>query len=584
MRLTDVFQNGQLKNAGTQTLGSLSLNVQSKGAGKTVQALVPGQTLQGEVIAREGGKVQIKVGEDLVIEAKVNADINLELGKTMTFEVRSNGQILQLSPLFSNTATQANAWKALEMASLPVTKDSVAMTGLMMEAGLPIDKNSLQQMFREINTFSDANISDVVDLHRLGMAVNEENLTQVQSYKNLTHQLVEGMHTVRDCLEETLQGMVTEGRTEGAAKLFGEILSLVEGIITSEGENVRAGLAGSTNIMAGNGEEAPVAGGIAQVFSDEMTAEELADMVKSVNKESTASVFNGELPDGGIGNGKLVVDDVKEGNETLVNLTTDLSEEGNPAGGSQVLSLKAALTKLMHSLGMEGPYEELLGQGNQDLLAKLVVNQESRKLLLEGLIKPWTIAPEEVADPGKVEELYSRLNRQLKELGQVLEQNGQSQSTAFKAVSNMTQNVDFLQQLNQVYTYIQLPLRLQNCEAHGDLYVYTNKRNLAAGDGQVSALLHLDMEYLGPIDVYVAMQSEHVNTRFYVKDDEMLDFLEQHMDILTNRLQKRGYHCDFAMQVRGEEETEDGIKSGLKGLLAREQVLPVAQYAFDVRA
>jgi hypothetical protein len=83
------------------------------------------------------------------------------------------------------------------------------------------------------------------------------------------------------------------------------------------------------------------------------------------------------------------------------------------------------------------------------------------------------------------------------------------------------------------------------------------------------------------VDVYVAMQGEHVNTRFYVQDDEMLDFLEEHMDILTERLQKRGYDCNFAMQVRQKNEEPE---SGLKGLLAEEPALPIAQYSFDVRA
>jgi flagellar hook-length control protein FliK len=225
--------------------------------------------------------------------------------------------------------------------------------------------------------------------------------------------------------------------------------------------------------------------------------------------------------------------------------------------------------------------EQGLQDKNQPLLENLLTDKSTQKILADGLSKLWTIQPQDVADSGKVEELYSRLDRQLKSLTQTLEQNGQTQSQTFRAASNMTQNLDFLQQINQAYTYVQLPLRLQQGDAHGDLYVYTNKRSLAAKDGQISALLHLDMEHLGPVDVYVAMQGEHVNTRFYVQDDEMLDFLEEHMDILTERLQKRGYDCNFAMQVRQENAEPE---SGLKGLLAEEPALPIAQYSFDVRA
>ena len=61
----------------------------------------------------------------------------------------------------------------------------------------------------------------------------------------------------------------------------------------------------------------------------------------------------------------------------------------------------------------------------------------------------------------------------------------------------------------------------------------------------------------------------------------MLDFLNDHMDLLTARLQKRGYDCSFHMQVRDAAEEKN---SGLKGLMAESHTKPIAQYAFDVRA
>ncbi len=597
MKLTDLFNSGQLKNTSTQTAGSQTVSAQNASVGRQIQALAPGQTLQGEVISRDGNQVQIKVADDFILEAKVDQNINLEVGKTMTFEVRNNGQTLQLSPLFANTATQANALKALEMASLPVTQDTVAMTGLMMEAGLPIDKNSLQQMFREVNTFPDSNISDVVDLHRLGLSVNEENLTQVSSYKNLTHQLVDGMHTVENALGEAISNMVAEGNVEGAAKVFGEVLQLVQGL-SGDGAS-QDGLVADQNVQNNNDAQ-----GSAKVFADiastEASAE--ADSQQASVTDSQATVSETQSATDRLKELLKLAGDTKEGLTNSAAMTNPTNTKVN-----QAVSLQDNLTSLLRSMGQVDDYKDLLQQlnqamqsgnvadqakalqelltrgaadGNKAVLEVLTAHKDGQKILSEGLSKLWTITPEDVADSGKVEELYSRLNRQLKDISHILEQNGQNQSAAFKAVSNMSQNVDFLQQLNQAYTYVQLPLRLQNGEAHGDLYVYTNKRNLSASDGQISALLHLDMEHLGPVDVYVAMQADNVNTRFYVQDDEMLDFLEQHMDILTQRLQKRGYNCDFAMQVREDDSKE----SGLKGLLANEQAQPIAQYAFDVRA
>lgn len=614
MKLTDVFNSGQLKNTNAQAATQASsASSQNASVGRQIQALTPGQTLQGEVVSRDGNQVQIRVADDFVLEAKVDSNINLEVGKTMTFEVRNNGQTLQLSPLFANTATEANALKALEMASLPVTQDTVAMTGLMMEAGLSIDKNSLQQMFREVNSFPNSNISDVVDLHRLELPVNEENLTQVNSYKNLTHQLVDGMHTIQNGLSDTMGNMVAEGNVEGAAKMFQELLQLVQGGMDGSEElsaqiglvqdaaaqtaGVSGGESGATQVFVddtvalqeGQGDGAAQGASVEQTRANDTQAaatqlqEALANAIKQMNQDADESVLNMLK---GLSGGETTMAGAMTGDATMSLQDTLASLMRSQQGGNYNELLQQLSQALQGGTAADQAkaLQQLLAQGLQDgnksLLETLVGNKGAQNILSEGLAKLWTITPEDVADSGKVEELYTRLDRQLKDLSHILEQNGQEQSAAFKAVSNMSQNVDFLQQLNQAYTYVQLPLRLQNGEAHGDLYVYTNKRNLSAKDGQISALLHLDMEHLGPVDVYVAMQADNVNTRFYVQDDEMLDFLEQHMDILTERLQKRGYNCDFAMQVRDGDAKE----SGLKGLLAKEQAQPIAQYAFDVRA
>ncbi|MDE5590015.1 MAG: flagellar hook-length control protein FliK, partial [Acetatifactor sp.] len=214
-------------------------------------------------------------------------------------------------------------------------------------------------------------------------------------------------------------------------------------------------------------------------------------------------------------------------------------------------------------------------------MQKLFGGKAFQNILTSQLKEMWTLRPEDVSQPEKVGELYRRIDRQMKGLMQALEAGGQENSTAYRAAANLSQNVDFMNQINQMYTYVQLPLHLQQSEAHGDLYVYTNKRNLARNDGQVSALLHLDMEHLGPLDVYVTLQEAKVSTKFYVANDEILDFIEAHMDILTKRLEKRGYSCSVSMTTRGEKKEQEG--GGLTPLLQQEKGILLSQYAFDVR-
>ena len=147
-------------------------------------------------------------------------------------------------------------------------------------------------------------------------------------------------------------------------------------------------------------------------------------------------------------------------------------------------------------------------------------------------------------------------------------------------MQNLQQNISFLNQLNDLYTYVQLPLKMMDQDAHGELYVYTNKRKLAAREGEVSALLHLDMAHLGPVDVYVQLKENQVSTRFYLPDEEMLDFIAAHMDMLNARLEKRGYHMNCGFQVRRQEGN-----TVMQELIEEQSNRPLyADYSFDAFA
>ncbi len=603
MKLTEFFGNSKPieKTGKTQVYSSHHAGTMSR----QIKALTPGQTIQGEIVSRNGSEVQIKLSDDLVLNARLDQNMNLEVGKNMSFEVKNNGRVLTLSPLFANVATDANALKALDMASLPINDSTLTMTKLMMDAGLSIDRNSLQQVYREINTFSDADISDIVDLHKLGMAVNEGNVSQIAAYKNLNHQLTNGMNQVLAALPDTIQGMLQTGNIREAAGLYQELLALVESELT-EGITAEEGFL-QDGVQNEEGQEAVAAGALQNgeeqttVFPSGVQANNMAlpDELLTDGQMQDAQTVDGQLqgvneqPAGAQEEGTHILQGIfteESASQTaeLANTLMDNLSGGMTLGAEEQELLNQINLMSQGRLGVKEQFSlvsqlltKAVNEGNTELLRGLLGGKELQQFLGRNLQQLWTITPDEVADSKQVSELYQRLDRQLKGLTRVLENAGQTTSTAYQAAANMSQNIDFLQQFNQMYTYVQLPLRLQQGEAHGDLYVYTNKKNLAQKDGQISALLHLDMEHLGPVDVYVVMQLEKVNTKFYVQDDGMLDFLEAHMDLLTERLKKRGYNCSMETQVRNSGEN---ARSGIGPILEQENHTPLAHYAFDVRA
>lgn len=216
-------------------------------------------------------------------------------------------------------------------------------------------------------------------------------------------------------------------------------------------------------------------------------------------------------------------------------------------------------------------------------IQQLLSGKEFQALLKEEIGRQWTIAPGDVADKKQVEQLYERIREQTARLTQALEMAGKTDAPVARSVQNLQNNVDFMNQLNHLYTYVQLPLKMLGNEAHGDLYVYTNKKNLAARDGQVSALLHLDMEHLGPLDVYVTMKEKQVSTNFTVADEDVLSLIESHIDTLNQRLTNRGYSLKTQMSVKeAEEEAEESIMQTI--LNQQKNISVLSRTSFDMRA
>ncbi len=227
----------------------------------------------------------------------------------------------------------------------------------------------------------------------------------------------------------------------------------------------------------------------------------------------------------------------------------------------------------------------LSGAGKQEMpsqvLERLFGGREFEGLLKAEMGRQWLIEPRDVADPHKVEQLYERIREQSARLHEAMQAAGKADLPVAKSVQNLQNNVDFMNQMNHVFAYIQLPLKLAGNNAHGDLYVYTNKKNLASRDGNVSALLHLDMEHLGALDVYVAMQQNKVSTNFTLQDESALDLIEQHISLLDERLTKRGYALKAQFQIK-EEEQEGGI---MQTILNQEKNISVlSRTSFDMRA
>lgn len=584
MRLTDLLQS-TIKSSSQQAAAATEATFP-----KMVKSLVPGTTIQGEIIAKNGNEVQIRIDKDTVLQARLEQDVNVEEGQNIRFQVKNNGTTLTLSPLLTNTAQADNVYKALQMAGLPINESTVAMTDEMMKLGMSIDSRSLQNMFKDVVTHTDASATDVVFLHKMDMPLTESNLRQIQNYTELQYEVVKGMQDVTDALQGLINGTGGADVAAGADGVNANTLTQYQNLVKELISDTLMGMLPDGAGAAGEGTGGNLTGGITgadlagEVPADGLSGDALAAGVSGTDLmgealsdaplSGNAALIKGVLQDAAFSellNNGLVTEEEAAG--FLKEAAGLLTEKGITLSGNTTQEMMKALLDIAAGNTQEAESLQRLFSG------------KVWKNLLESTVKTqWSLTPETLPKEGEVGKVYEKIVKSLHTLNETLQQSGAANTALRESITNLSENIDFMNQLNQMYTYVQLPLKMQNGEKNGELYVFTNKRSLAEKDGEVSALLHLTMEHLGPLDVYVKMNQGKVSTEFTVEKEETLLFLEKNMSILTDRLQKRGYDISCKMKVKDEaEEPENPVER----LLTEKQngaVSVHAQYAFDVRA
>ena len=219
------------------------------------------------------------------------------------------------------------------------------------------------------------------------------------------------------------------------------------------------------------------------------------------------------------------------------------------------------------------------------MLSKFLTAHEFKENIKEGLSKQLFLKPEQFTGNEKVEDLYSKIVKQANQALELLNNSSKDNPDISKAAQNLTDNVNFMNELNQALTYVQIPLLMNNQSAHGDLYVYTNKKSLKEKDGNLTALLHLDMDNLGPMDIHIALNNgTKVKTNFILQDEDTIDFIAKHIDQLNDRLTKKGYDMSTSVTSKVKGEGETNIVDEFMKETPESKPVTKVKYSFDVRA
>ncbi len=536
----------------------------AKGVEKLVSSLnemSKGMIFEGTVSSVRGNQVKLALSNGQQILARLAGKFSFEQGQSVFFQVKNNdGGTIEIKPYtVDGEGANLTLMDALKAAGLPVDGINLSMVNKMMEEQMPIDKTSLNQMYQLVQDNKDINVTTLVELKRLGIEINQVNAAQFENYANDKQAITIAMDSLIDELPNALSAedlsmykLVTQAR---------DILNIVteglteEAFISSEASDMSQYEA----IMRDN-QSAPVVKkhfNIAELFESLNSVSGESQDIHTTQKINNAPAIDtiilqeNETKSNTIG---FLLSDkqIEELNEQVRVLLPDL-QENNISLYSEDSSVVGILNDIKSMLENT--------PANADTLRHLFSGEAFKLMLKEALEQQWMIKP--------------GANMEI-----ILKTSGVVNPKAEALADNIRGNIEFMNQINEAYTYVQVPLKMNEKNASGQLYVYTNKKSMSNPDKELSAFLHLDLEHLGGTDVSIKMLHRKVTTNFYLDSDESYALVKQFLPVLEKRLQDKGYNCELNVNSGSKQ------MNFVAGFLKKD--LPptgqVHRYSFDIRA
>lgn len=493
---------------------------------KYLASLLAGDTVTGVVNSMKDNQVILSLPNGENLFARLAQGAQVQLGQSMIFQVQENkGNFVALKPLFGDAQQMVLVQKALEAAGLSANESNMAIVQELLARNMSIDAAMLNEMVKNNLKFPNASLDTMANLVKLNIPVTQENIEQYEAYTHYERNMAGQLDSLPSALSDTLTQLTGQDPVQAGTFLKNVTVALYEGL--------------PQEMQAGLSETMP------------------QDAVREGLAQKITETFN-DTPQAG--QAQALAEQITEGNATVKETL------------SQLADLIAGTKNTPDDTQAVGQTEKKLTQ----LLASKELGQ-----LLKGQIEETLYLKPQMADSEEsIKGFYKRVRSSLEAVSK--ETQKAAEGSALSAnLNEIKSNIDFMNDLNRNMTYFQMPVRFSEGTGNGELYVFTNKKTLHNNPENVSALLHLDMEHLGSVDVYVKLAGKNVTTNFCLEDSETLDFVYDHIDRLNARLEALGYTAHFEMKLTQPQENFDFEKDFLQNQTGG---APTSQYIFDIKA
>lgn len=562
-------QNIQNQNAAQQT--AQSGNVGEVSANALISTAKEGQTFNGRILDITNNQVSILLDNNTTLNATMEQAVNLNIGESLSFLIKeNNGSSVLIKPFNndSNFMKDSAIFNVLEQNNLSPSEKNYQIAESLMNNSMPVDKGSMQKIMQQSYKYPDASIDTLVNLNKLGLPVNETSISQYNDYVSNSHQLYKDINNINNSIMEFSAEVINNIGNGNQTEL--------------SGDNIMQVLDFNNTLL----ETLSDAEDLANISQTESTVSEtvISDTVSFQSVESEETVMDTLLSKGidvGKSSENLGID-----SETLKGVFEGLSKLGvDDQTMKSIADESKTPMQLLNNINkaVQNSVKENPESFNLNEVKQFFTSEEYNKVLSGSINRKFTLDTKNMKDPGEIDDLYKSMYEKTDKLMKAFsESSGSAGKNLSENAKGMQERIDFMQNLNNMYAYAQIPFRTDGNEANSELFVYMNKKKMQESKDNISALLHLDMKFLGPTDVHVSLHGSNVHTRFYVEDEESARIIDEHMSMLEKAIKETGYTLTNEVITR-EPALALPENMVVNEMFGNELEKSVKRYSFDVR-
>lgn len=540
-----------------------NINSQNNTGGINLRDLAAGDVFRGEIININNQNVEILLDGNEYINATMQQALELNIGEKLLFQVKDNSDTqLVIRPVANNEVSSELVNKSLLTAGLTINDKNIAIVKELIANGQPIDRQSIINMIKLSSVYANESIDKLIDMTKNGIEINRENLDMYDAYTTSRHHISENIMEIGDGILEVFEKILeSDVSTENFIENNVSLENLTESNINAGNLENNVSL---ENFTESNINPENLMGNI--ISSDSFTKintilEDLSNIfdADNDNKQISESI---NVDKNNIYNRESIQEAPKESTKDFLKMadSSDTFKE---------------LSEVLKNIGKNMPKEAF-----NNIIKSPVFKEKITKLLMDRLyLNPAKLSEDKKIVKNEVDKIYDKLNK-LTEMIKNMPENVKSENLSL-AGDKLSKNMNFMNELNNIEAYVQVPVKFSEGNKNGDLYVYNRRRNKKINDDTLTAFLHLQLDYLGATDINISLKKNSVTAKFTLDDEISRNLIEDNLGELAEGLEKIGYNVTISTELSEKKSQE--FNAILPITSNNENTVSIKRYIFDIR-